>query len=466
MTKDRTHLVLHRIIIYLSLIWLFGSFAGIDLNPWIDDYYNEWRMGEIILLLFSAVGLILLPSTELRHHRHALKIAALINGCYVLLLIFGIHNVTAYLTLSLNILLVMAFLYFAMAFKKDQVWFNHALAGISLTPIPSIVYLLTSVMIQITDPNYTSVGHNTFGNIRYFNDALLPLLMILWLRPGFLANQRFTPWIFILSTLYLFVFFYDGARAVLLSLTIGILLIMVLGQHKRAALTLPLMTVICAFTLYVVFNVLMLQDAQLYGVTRTTSSGRMDLYLFSLQTFMDNVYIGMGAGHFISEDGNQLAHPHNFMLYWLAEMGLMGLMLNLLCLYLLVCLLSYADQLPAWLWVSVFVLMSNGALSGSLIYPISQWLTLMLMAYAYAALPSTSTAQPLAPVIYVYGHKGLAVITSILIMLSTYYAWPYIRHEMLSRETDATDDPMLINRAFGPATWQHNPIIAWPSESK
>ena len=470
--------LLHRSIFIIFALWIFVTFASLDNIPWFGDYYNVWRAGQIGILILSSIAFLALPKRVILLYPKIILFTTAAALCYFLAYFIGTQNATSFLTISLNILLIISIAYFAITFTLDFKWYERVLALIAFMPIPAVIYFFTGVILQFFDPTYTDHGHNHFNNIRYFNDALLPALLILWLRPSFLAQPKYNKIIMTLSILYLYIFLSDGARAIMLAFTLAFIAILVFDRSRKSAIKMPLIYLMGAVFLFYSLDFLAsiinsgasLENLEL---SRGTSSGRVDLYIYSLQSFIQNPISGLGVANFTLPADNPAfhgsGHPHNIILMWLSEMGALGLMLSILLCLASLKLFLVRKNLPVWGWVGIFMLLANGMLSGALVYPFSQMLTLLLIAYIYAQYQQTQSNIKLSDSAYKYTFIGILCSKAMLIfaipilIITTYWIYPYII-DIPFNHKDVILDETLIYRAQGPSTWQANPIVNFPKE--
>ena len=471
-------ILLHRSIFIIFAFWIFITFASLDNLPIpFGGYYNVWRIGQITVLLLACFAFLILPKRSLLNHYWLLLPTTLASLSYFLLYFLGIQNTTAFLTISLNILFITAIVYFAVIFTLDFQWYEKILAFIAFMPIPAIVYFVTGIIIQFFDPTYSDHGHNHFANIRYFNDALLPALLILWLRPSFLAQPKYNKIIAILSVLYLYIFLSDGARAIMLAFTLAFLVILLFDFKRKNAINKPLIyliiTVLCFYGLNYLTSLLN-SGAELDNLelSRTTSSGRIDLYIYALKNFIQHPIFGVGIANFTLPPDpifHGQGHPHNLLLMWLSEMGFFGIILSILLCIASLKLFLIRKKIPTWGWVGIFMLLANGMLSGALVYPLSQMLSLLVVAYIYAKYQNEHERQPASPTQYGWTLKATLISKAIvlfaipILLVTTYWIYPYLRDTPLNTQ-DVILDETLIYRAQGPSTWQQNPIVNFPKE--
>ncbi len=468
---------LHRATFFLFVLWIFITFASLDSLPFISDYYNVWRMNQIFLLIICSLIFLIQPISKLIQIPKAfICVISAISICYFMSYFMGVKNTTAYLTISLNLLILISLIYFANTFSSDFTWHEKILAICILLPIPAIIYFFTGVIIQLFDPTYQDHGHNHFNNIRYFNDALLPILILLWMRPGFLAQAKYNKAIIVLSTLYLYVFLSDGARAIILAFGLAILMILLFDRKRIKNIKIPLLSLILSASFFYAMQYLIIfihgEDIYNLSLTRATSSGRLDLYLYSLESFIRNPIQGMGIANFtLPIDDPKFhgqGHPHNIFLLLLSEMGILGFIISALLTGSLIFLFCIRKRVATWGWIGIYMITINGMLSGALTYPFSQMLSLLLIIYVYAQYqqdhPAAVKPNTLSNLLIFY-NKALIIIATPILILTTYWILPYLQ-EMPLNQQDLILDDTLIYRAKGPSTWQQNPIMNFPQKNE
>ncbi|HEY0112057.1 MAG TPA: O-antigen ligase family protein [Allosphingosinicella sp.] len=155
--------------------------------------------------------------------------------------------------------------------------------------------------------------------------------------------------------------------------------------------------------------------SHLYGITRmveTTAqpvagpaggvgSGRVEMWLGTIQTILERPFFGHGAGQFrfvVEEAGARYSHPHNLFLQLLVEWGVAG---TLLFLSLAVPLWwrfhravrdGGADLLPAFLVVNGLIALSM--IEGALYHPWPVMIAAIGFAFVLTSQPASAAAAP------------------------------------------------------------------------
>ncbi|MBC7750139.1 MAG: O-antigen ligase family protein, partial [Candidatus Saccharibacteria bacterium] len=220
-------------------------------------------------------------------------------------------------------------------FRKKQNVAPHIAAWLAVLPLFMAVSLFTELAHTISD----KAGHDwhqSFANIRMLDDALLPCIFLLWQRPAWLSKDYFrhsildksiTASIYLISTSYVLILWYDGARAVLISILAGLLFIAVNRRDFWSKLCLPLATLLSASIVFLILKHFVVPDFSANSVLRTGSSGRDDLWIKTFQLWQENPIFGIGGNNFVTSNPWLLnAHPHNMPLQLLCEWGVAGLL--------------------------------------------------------------------------------------------------------------------------------------------
>ena len=110
------------------------------------------------------------------------------------------------------------------------------------------------------------------------------------------------------------------------------------------------------------------------------TSGRWPLWLAAWKAMLTQPWLGIGPMHYAALERLGAAHPHNWVMQWLAEIGWLGLGLVVVALALLIVrgrravLIARADN--AWLaagaYMATVVAMIYGLVDGNFIMPVSQ----------------------------------------------------------------------------------------------
>lgn len=393
----------------LPLLLLFGvpvfaliAFSGAQFF-WVQEAYDGWRIFQIFLLIIFGIYAVfirnqpsILPHDTSRTFTIALPI---IFSMIVLSVWQSEHSARAAADAALYALLAISIWAQADLFRKNPSLAPHIGAWLAVLPLFAVFSLLTGIS-QAIDGNITYDWHKPFANIRMLNDALLPCLFLLWQRPAWLATNYFkntlldkgiTSAIYLTSTAYILILWYDGARAALLSILVGLGFIALFRRDYWSKLRLPLVTILSSWLLFFALQYLV-PEFFANTVLRTDSSGRIELWLKTVQLWQENPILGVGGNNFVTSNPWALnGHPHNIPLQWISEWGVAGLIALLLLIPFATQLFKHRQILPVFVLGAAVAVGLDATLSGVLVYPLSQMLGLWLFAWLIALLP---TDQP------------------------------------------------------------------------
>ncbi|WP_180161360.1 O-antigen ligase [Acinetobacter sp. YH12040] len=381
------------LIIFIPL-FSFIVFSSLSFY-WVKAPYDAWRIYEILLLIFAnilGIQLIFQQKYQIIDIKFDKNISLIISILVFIILISAANShypPRAYADASLYFLLMSACLIYANLFKYYKKLAENILACVAILPMLTLMFL----PIAIFDRLQGGIGSWTqsFTNIRMLDDALLPCIFLLWLRVGFLkvSDQLTKPkhWlltisIYSVSTIYLLNFLFHGARACLLAIITGLILSVI--YHKKSKqfdLKLPILSGLTALSLYTIYHQI-LPSSIGSALARTSSSGRIDLWLKAFNTWLENPILGVGGNHFLLQQPYTIiAHPHNIWLKFLSEWGLSVFLLTGLIIALCINIKQKISQIPPLLLAGTIAILINSMLSGSLLYPVSQITSLCVLSY-------------------------------------------------------------------------------------
>jgi len=443
------------------LLWslpVFIGFAFSGYSAWLNTPYDAWRMIEVVIV--SLFGMWTLFSR--RPPTSFASSAAYGWTLWTLLLLL-----TASTALSTSpgraatdaalYLLLAAFIYSqSQLYRRKPRQVEHIAALIAVAPMLMLI-LLSQCIIDQWHGLTVSSWHGGFSNIRMLDDALLPCLFLLWQRPIWLSRVFYTRAIaqftisaavYLLSSIYLLVFWLDGARAGFLSIAVG-LIIVSLRRDYWHRLHLPLISLILAALGYAAIAhwvPSMVADT----LFRSDSSLRNELWLKAFHLWQGHPLLGVGGDHYIISAPWMLnGHPHNIILQFMSEWGAATLLIIGLCIPLLLHTFFHFSALPIFIVAGVAAIFTDSLLSGIFVYPLSQVICSVLMAWLIAALPEsrTATKAPLqmTTALWAYWQTPFKVMIMIAILsLANVHGRDYVCPGCESQDDDNA-----------PRFWQH-----------
>ncbi|AUD58849.1 hypothetical protein AYJ58_04810 [Shewanella sp. Pdp11] len=172
-----------------------------------------------------------------------------------------------------------------------------------------------------------------FMNVRFFNQLqvmLMPLLCLSFYIEQLKKYKRAAMLAF--SVLWL-ILLQSEARGALLAMVVAAFVVYsFLSADLRKAFIRPIMKAVTLGTLLwlvlIIIIPLFLFDSQIWQL-RTNSSGRIDMWIYILQTIPEHVWLGHGPMSFAWAEARPLpnAHPHNALLQFLYEFGVFAFIL-------------------------------------------------------------------------------------------------------------------------------------------
>lgn len=393
-------------LIVSTAIFAFFAFSSLSIY-WVQAPYDAWRIYEIFILLILSTFFIFYRGRSLsifpirsRHWMNnglILLTVLIILSCY-----FAQHTQRAIADASLYFLLAVSVLTQAIIFKKHPLWTANTAGWLAVLPMLSLIFLPIALFDIWNERPGTWT--QSFTNIRMLDDALLPCLFLLWMRPAWLApnparstlfNLIISSAVFIISTIYLLSFLFHGARAGLLSIVIALATLMIGRLISWKMLKLPSLSLVAAFSFFYWFTVQSIQPVGGSTITRTGSSGRVELWQKAFHLWTEHPIWGIGGNNFSFYSPNLIsAHPHNIFIQWLVEWGIAGLLAFGLLLPVAYIFLKNYKKIHPFILAAIIALVINAMLSGSLIYPVSQLLSLYPLAWALAQLSDHISTTP------------------------------------------------------------------------
>ncbi|NYR12034.1 O-antigen ligase family protein [Pseudoalteromonas sp. MIP2626] len=317
-------------IIKPSLISLFFLCTLIPLIPITSyDFHNHQRIIQIAFLLI--ISLLVLtaflgnkkPTFKLSLNKKSsvLYLIFIFSGCLSALMSME-QSFSLLYTFHISLLILTMYYVSTINDKRSILFIIYALL---ITHTSLILICLLNIMFTLSEqqPLNPYVIYSGFINIRFFNQVQVFVLPFLVLLLKFKNIQRI---VFIILFLNLLLIFIGQARGALLSfLAFSIFALVLKTTLKKQVLT----GLICLLLSWFVFYILDSLNNSNLDVLRTSSSGRIDIWLTTLQNLsLKHFFIGNGPGVFQISLGNSapFSHPHNSLIEILNEWGLIALL--------------------------------------------------------------------------------------------------------------------------------------------
>lgn len=178
--------------------------------------------------------------------------------------------------------------------------------------------ILVGLLVVLSGGHGIEVLADGFTNHRHFTEFLVAAFSFC---AFFLLISKKLKWAAIsLLAIVWFVVFFGGARASTIAAIVSSILFCMLsvGSFRNR-----LVTILVPFFLGFFFDFLIREifDEGAASLTRTTSSGRFDLWLHGVSLWLHDPFWGVGPMHFAYLSPGLHAHPHNVLIQVLSEWG-------------------------------------------------------------------------------------------------------------------------------------------------
>jgi hypothetical protein len=322
------------LLIVSACFFLFGTVFAVKFAHLVGvgSEYDIKRMIVIGNIWLFSLGLCFVKDVEFIRLSTATKALAFIfftlAACSALL---SKHPFWGGIEIANFALLICAFIFFVISmrsFERGTINFGVYTFLLLFSVFTFVKYILF-LLFSYADAHSFNIHGLISGyvNVRFFNQLQVMVMPLLFL-PFFSQNlARFKSISFIVISLHWTVLLQTEARGAILSLILASSLIMFFlsaVSRKQFIFTL-LQTILLGIFLWLVFIIIIpywLMDSANLQI-RTSSSGRIDLWLYVLTSILDSLWLGFGPMSFAWAEGKPLphAHPHNAVMQVLYEYG-------------------------------------------------------------------------------------------------------------------------------------------------
>lgn len=370
---------------FLFLVFFLGFFLlGYKLG-WSVFQYDELRLLQ--LFITSIIFIIIIFKFKLN--------LSLKNICFFLLffliLFFQLYEFSVYQYQDLMLLIIIVMIPFYLGLELKQYnklqFLNHSLLFLVICSVFPVLFITLSINDLFRDGIWYSWQMNA-GNIRIYNSVVVPIIfLVIYLKS---INYKYISYIYPLIVFLLTLgLWFDGARAALLSILMGLAVIFIFSkQYRKLVLgtgaVILFSFAVCNFTYYF-YN-------QIYGVykslnvIRTSTSGRWELWNYVYPKWVEEPWKGVG-GNFLATTNYPLNHLHNFYLKLIFEWGILG--------FIFLCWISYqlkkvltSNDVHIALKAGICAIAVDAFFSGNLVYPASQISIVLLLGLAFSQYKS------------------------------------------------------------------------------
>lgn len=333
--SDSTKTCAWSALIFLAAVGLFLVFSCTIAPNFELSWHDRQRLGQ--LALFVLVGIVFAASRA--------RVTDCLQGCsrfsklaLALAVTLGLSSAAvaiasrwAFLEVALTVLTIafsigMASMVRAIGQEATR-WLTAGAVAVAVA-YASVVFARIAPTVLGGETLFVSHLFEGFSNLRFFGQVqsmLIPVLaasVLLAARPAYLrlAIGALVVWWFFV--------FLASTRGTWLALAVGAAALLIVPAHGRRLFALNAVSAVAGAAVYAGFVFAM----QVIGnvaepIVRSASSlgsthDRLFIWKRALDMAWDYPWLGVGPMHFAFERNPYGAHPHNFLLQWLAEWGI------------------------------------------------------------------------------------------------------------------------------------------------
>lgn len=364
---------------------------AVFLTPFMHFYLPF--VGEIIVLCFQLSIIWLINNLKNRDSYLSFKpthifiylyITSITISSLLIILRLGWSTETVvslfrYLVMVTHVIFIMSLAkYFILNDKLPFDYLPHAI-------LIAVSLLFIDINFSITNINYKEgLRIITSSNIRHLGHIVI--VSTLYLSIKVLMGERLNNILFILSTITsISLLIWLGGRGAILSYLLGLMLafVIIYKHHKLELKRLVNLSLFIIFSIIIStpFNIYswnglnrLLDTKQYYSQDiNTISTDRIELWSLSWDFIKEKPLFGYGAESFILNSETIFRHPHNFIVQWLFDFGVIGTLLFLLFIsyILLIGCKNTERELNIINLLSIVIftgILSNAIISGTLYY--------------------------------------------------------------------------------------------------
>lgn len=363
----------------LGVVFLLSHFfLGWSVN-WSFSLYDELRLMQLIITVLFFITLIFNDSLKFSTYNIFLFISLLlfIVCCVSFLKIYILQDILTLVLLPIWVLFLSLNLS-SVVFDK----YKYLFLIIILSIFPCF-FLFISIYTFLKSGIWHG-WHLSSGSIRVFDSVIVPIIFL----AIYLKLQKYKyisniyPLIVFLLTLGLW---FDGARAALLSILMGLVVVFIFSKQHRKLVLGTAAIILFSFAVYQLtyyfYNQIHEVEKSL-NIIRTTTSGRWELWGYAYQKWIEQPWRGVG-GNFLASTDYPLNHLHNFYLKLIFEWGVLGFVFLCWIFFQLKKVLT-SNGVHIALKAGICAVAVDAFFSGNLVYPASQISIVLLLGLAFA----------------------------------------------------------------------------------
>lgn len=384
--------------------------------------FDEKRLLEVTLLLVVALLFAAVPSLRRAWRSQIATLPLPYKWWLAAILLLGVLSAWAAQLPAVALIepalwLVLFAVLTAIAALRSRLGDHFDQAMIAMLAFILLVYLLVvsgyvvQALAGARDLDFRKLFVN-FNHLRFFNQFqswTLPLAVV----PLLYAAQRgwgVLKWLlFAAAANWWALLFISGGRGALVAVAAATLLVVLLFKRRLAAWLKWQSAAALSGLLFflLVTQLLPALVARVYEnppLSRTSLSGREDLWMRALSMIADHPLLGVGPLHYSCTEPALAAHPHNALLQISAEWGLPAALLIVALLLLLFYraivltrrspVTPTAHDLAPPLLVALFAAALHAQFSGIIIMPISQVMLVVVGGWVWGVLSPARTEAP------------------------------------------------------------------------
>lgn len=383
-----------RFLSKFSLCFLFFAFSSTAITLWDNDYgwHNQQRIAQLCLIIGFSISMLFLPRLKLPRAALALLVLLFLLGLGSSLLAgwpcWALKEWARYLGLAFLILAV------GVLAKNKNIHDLVLWILIVLGSVHAFQFLIYYIAAFLSGFRILTVEllFSGFSNARFFGQfqvMLLPVLALMFLQRMQEGGRRTAAFVmFVMIVEWTISFVLDG-RGLWLALLLSHIFLMVVNRSLWRLLGLQFAAGMAGFFVYLIlFKLVPLWlgiPSGLQDEVRTTLSGREVIWKLAWDMAVLNPWLGGGPMHFSAIYNPIAAHPHQVVLQWLAEWGVIASGIAFLLaawggvssvFFLRRCEVTARD---AGVWVAILGAMILAQVDGIFVMPFTEtWLAILI----------------------------------------------------------------------------------------
>jgi hypothetical protein len=330
----KLHIYSKGVFIAFAGLFLLGTVFAVNFSHviGIDSEYDIKRLLVVGFVWLFSLGLCFVKDIEFIRLSTATKIFSILFFTLAISsALLSKHPFWGMVEIANIGLLIIAFLLFSVsirAIEKDRFILGVYVCALLFSVFTFVKYILFLAFSYVDAQSFDIHGLiSGYVNIRFFNQIQVMMIAVLFL-PFFNQNlAKFRSVSLLVISLHWMVLLQTEARGAMLSLILASSFVsyFLSKDNRKCFIFTLLQTIFAGFCLWLVFIIIipywLMESVNLQ--IRTGSSGRLDLWLYSLTSIQERIFIGFGPMSFTWAEGKPLphAHPHNAVIQLLYEYG-------------------------------------------------------------------------------------------------------------------------------------------------